>query len=153
MSRIERSITIAADPRVVWATVADLESVHVWNPNVASAECGVVTEGVGATRACVLSTKGRIDEVVSKWQPGRELWFAIGSHGAIRSADMGIVLSAVDGGTEATAVTDYHLVFGPLGPVVDRLTMRRAMARMMDASLSGLKEHVEATETKEGTNS
>jgi hypothetical protein len=105
---------------------------------------------VGATRTCELTPRGRIDEVVSRWEPGKELWFAIGSHGGVRSADMGIVLTPSTSGTTVAAITDYHLAFGPLGPVVDRLTMRRAMTRMMDTSLRGLKEHIETT-TREGT--
>ena len=151
MSRIERSITIEADAATVWATVADLESVATWSPNVAVATCGPVSRGVGATRRCELMPRGNLEQVVSTWSPGEELWFAIGNHGGIRSADMGIVLTPADGGTTVTAISDYHLAFGPLGPVVDRLTMRRSMTRIMDASPAGLKKHVETLDAKEGS--
>jgi hypothetical protein len=145
MSRIERTIDVSAGVDLVWATVSDLPRVTDWNPNVAAAACEGPVGGVGATRTCDLMPRGRIDEVVARWEPGKEIWFAIGSHGGVRSADMGIVLTPGSASTTVTAVTDYHLAFGPLGPVVDRLTMRRAMTRMMDASLQGLKEHIEAT--------
>lgn len=148
MSRVERTIDIAADAATVWRVVSDLDGVTDWNPNVTAASSGHAKGGVGATRVCELQPAGRIDEVVSKWEPEREVWFAIGSHGGIRSADMGVVLTPIDGGTTVTAIADYHLAFGPLGPVVDRLTMRRSMARMMDDSLQGLKEHIEATWSK-----
>ena len=150
MSRVERTIEISADTDLVWSAVSDLSAVTDWNPNVAAATCSGPAGGVGTTRTCELTPGGRIDEVVARWEPGRELWFAIGSHGGVRSADMGIVLTPTATGTTVTAVTDYHLAFGPLGPVVDRLTMRKAMTRMMDASLQGLKEHIETT-TREGT--
>ena len=153
MSRIERTITVDADVDTVWATVADLDEVTRWNPNVTAASCGPGTYGVGATRTCELTPRGHIDEVVTSWVPGAELWFAIGSHGGIRSADMGIVITPAEAGTTVTAITDYHAAFGPLGPVVDRLTMRRSMARMMDAALDGLKEHIETLDTREGSTS
>ena len=90
MSRIERSIEIAARRDAVWSTIADLESVAAWNPNVEKATCG----------------------------------------------------------TTVTAIADYHVAFGPLGAVVDRLTMKRLMGRMLDRSLAGLKDHIETTSAR-----
>ena len=150
MSRIERSIEIAARRGAVWSTIADLESVAAWNPNVKAATCGPVARGTGATRTCELAL-GRVDEVVSDWVDGEQLWFAIGNHGAIRSADMGLVLSPSATGTTVTAIADYHVAFGPLGAVIDRITMKRLMARMLDTSLAGLKRHLETTETEGDT--
>lgn len=144
MTRIERSIDIEADTASVWSVVADLDAVAAWNPNVTSATCGAMSRGVGATRTCELSPGGWIEEVVSDWVDGERLWFAIGNHGGIRSADMGVILRTASTGTTVTAVADYHLAFGPLGPVIDQLKVKRQMVRMLDASLAGLKEHVEA---------
>ena len=158
MSHLERSIEINAEREAVWVIVADLGAVAEWNPGVVAADCGGATSGVGATRTCHLAPAGRLDEVVTEWIEGEQIWFAIGSRGAIRSADMGLVLdetlppaAVADAGplgprpsTQVTAIVDYHLAFGPLGPVIDRLTVRRLMARMLDASLTGLKNHVEA---------
>ncbi len=143
MSRMTRQIEVAADPRTVWSVVGDLESVSVWNPNVKSATCGASAQGLGATRRCELAPRGHIDEVVSEWIDGREVWFALGSHGAIRSADMGTVLTPSANGTIVEAIAEYHLAFGPLGPVIDKLTMKRMMANMLDSGLAGLKQHVE----------
>ena len=158
MSHLERSIEIQAERATVWMTVADLEAVVDWNPNVVAAHCGGTANGIGATRVCHLAPTGHLDEVVSEWIEGEQIWFAIGSHGAIRSADMGLVLDrplsplpdpflGPHGGpptTLVTAIIDYHLAFGPLGPVIDRLTVKRLMARMLDTSLTGLKHHIEA---------
>ena len=144
MAQIERTIEISADRDAVWATVADLENVADWNPNISSATCGEGLAGLGATRTCHLSQGGHIDEVVSEWDDGHRLAFAIGSHGGIRSADMAMALASAGEATRVTAVADYHLAFGPLGPVIDRIVVKRQMARMLDAALVGLKEHVEA---------
>ena len=143
MSRIERSVEISTDRASVWATISNLQSIPTWNPNVKAATCGAVTSGLGATRACELSVGGRIDEVVSAWADAHHLWFAIGSHGAVRSADMGLILTSTGASTTVTAIADYHVAFGPMGAVIDHLAMKRLMTRMLDTSLAGLKRHLE----------
>ncbi len=149
MARIESSIEISADRDAVWAAVADLDNVAVWNPDVASSTCeSEETVGLGATRTCHLSGGGLIEEVVSGWDDGRRLQFAIGSHGGIRSADMGLDRVATGDGTRVTATADYHLAFGPIGPVIDRIAVKRQMARMLERSLAGLKNHIERTTRK-----
>lgn len=150
MTRISRSVEIASDRQAVWAQLADLGAVANWNPNVSSATCGPVSYGTGATRVCELKPTGRIEETASEWIEGEEIWFAIGSHGGIRSADMGTVISSDGEVTTVTAIADYHLAFGPIGPVIDRLATRRLMGQMMDKTLAGLKEHIESTERNTG---
>jgi uncharacterized protein YndB with AHSA1/START domain len=153
MTRIARKIEITTDPPAVWATIADLEHVAGWNPNVESATCTAGAAGLGTARTCRLSGGGHIDEVVSEWEEGTRLWFAIGNHGGIRSADMGFHLTETPHGTRVTAEADYHVAFGPLGPVIDRIAVKRQMARMLDDALAGLKDNMEATKDthKEGT--
>jgi len=148
MAQVERSIEILADRAAIWATIADLDNVPIWNPSIASATCESSPAGLGATRTCHLSRGGLIEEVVSAWDDGRRLQFAIGSHGGIRSADMGLDLVSTRDGTRVTATADYHLAFGPIGPVIDRIAVKRQMARMLEQSLAGLKEHMEETHRK-----
>jgi hypothetical protein len=143
MVHIERDIKISADRALVWEVIADLESVAAWNPNVSGATCDNGPRGLGTARTCHLAQGGHIDEVVSEWDAGYGVQFAIGRHGGIRSADMGMVVSTSGGGTQVTAIADYHLAFGPLGPVIDRISVKRQMAEMLDEALAGLKEHIE----------
>lgn len=146
MSRIERSITIEVVPAVVWSTVSELDKVTRWNPTVSRAICGPITRGVGATRTCEIESGAKLVEVVAEWIEGEAIWFALDPQGGIRSADMGLRLTADPASELRTIVTfiaDYHLSFGPLGPVIDRLTVKRSMARMLDDSLAGLKQHLE----------
>ena len=145
MTRIERSVRIDAPAEDVWAAISDLDAVANWNPNVAEATCGTLSSGVGATRTCELAPRGHIEEVVSGWTEGTEIWFAIGAHGGIRSADMGLVIHRTSEGAVVDAIADYHLALGPVGPVIDKLTTRRLMSRMLERSLDGLKAHVEMT--------
>lgn len=143
MTRIEQSIEIDASPSRIWRVVSDLASVADWNPNVRSATCGRQPVGVGAERTCDLDPGGRVAETVSTWVHEQEMWFAIGPHGAIRSADMGFVIASTDDGATVTAVADYHLALGPVGPVIDALTTKRLMSRMLERSLEGLKAYAE----------
>ena len=144
MARIEQSIEIDAPSREVWAVVSRLDDAQTWNPNIAATVCSSGPFGVGSTRRCVLSPAGSIDEMVSAWEHGRRIEFSIGSHGGIRSADSGFELHPGGGRTRVVAYADYHLAFGPLGPVIDTLTVRRQMKRMLGEALDGLRRHVEA---------
>lgn len=151
MAHIEQTIEIQAGRQHVWNVVSRLRAVSEWNPNIESATCEQLPggPGVGATRTCYMSRGGHIDEVVSEWDEGRRIQFAIGNHGGIRSADMGLVLADTADGTSVTAIADYHIAYGPLGPVIDRLAVKRQMARMLTDALTGLKEHVQNQKTEE----
>ncbi len=151
MSFVSRQIHVAAPRHRVWAAVAALDEVAAWNPNVATATCGPVSSGVGAMRRCELTPSGTIDEVVAVWDEPNELRFTIGRHGAIRRAQMGFELIAEDAGTTVIATSEYQLAFGPLGPVIDQLTVRRQMTTMLDRGLTGLKQHVETEATDDAT--
>ena len=148
MAQIETTIEIAANSGTVWTAITDLDGVANWNPNVAAASCSSDSAGLGATRTCHLVQGGHIDEVVSEWDDGHRLQFAIGNHGGIRSADMGLEITPTATGTRVTATADYHLAFGPLGPVIDRIAVKRQMTRMLHTGLAGLKEHVETNNQK-----
>ena len=145
---VSRGTVIRTSRSRVWEQLADLGAVAEWHPGVESAELGSVAEGVGASRVCELGDDGRLDEVVSVWEPGRQLWFAVEGRGAIRSAEFGFVLTDDADGTKVEAIADYHLALGPLGPVVDHLTIRRHMTRMMTQTLDGLKVHLESLDVR-----
>lgn len=147
MSHVERDIEIHADATEVWAVVADLDFVGDWNPNVVSATTSDGPFGLGTTRSCEFLPSGRIDEVVSAWEPERLVEFNVGRHGGIRHARMAMRLDPAANGTRVTAVSDYELAFGPLGPVMDRLMVQRQLGRMLEHSLDGLKQHVEGART------
>lgn len=65
---------------------------------------------------------------------------------------MGFHLSETPHGTRVTAVADYHVAFGPLGPGIDRMAVKGQISHMLDDALAGLKDNMEATKDtrKEG---
>lgn len=149
MTRLSREILIGAARQAVWALISDIGNVAVWNPNVESSECESGAVRVGTIRVCELKRSGRIEEQVSGWIEGEELWFAISRHGAVRSAEIGLVLrdattpGADRRATTVEAVADYHLAIGPIGPVIDPLTAERLLTETLDETLAGLKSHLE----------
>lgn len=151
MAQVRSTTEIAAPRSTVWAALADLAAAPRWNPNVTGVTCDDDGAGLGSVRVCHLAGGGQIEEVVSAWEEGRHIEFAIGSHGGVRSADMGMEIAETRAGTLVTAWTDYHPAFGPLGPVIDRVVMRRQLTRMMDDALAGLKEHIENHQRQETT--
>lgn len=143
-------LVLAAPRSIVWATLADLEGVNVWNPSIDGAEC--VTdkrEGVGARRRCRMAPSGWMTETVTEWEPGRVIAFAVEEASPLRSAVGRFVLDDADlvhghpGGTRLEASFDYEVRFGPLGPVIDRLIVHRQLATSWQAALGGLRIHVE----------
>ena len=141
MSLLSRAVMLPADRAEVWDLVSDLSSFGKWYPATVEVCVGAVREGVGATRRRDHGAAGCVDESVSVWEPQGQLWFAVEGRGAIRSADIGYVLS--DGPREGTTrlelIADYHLTMGPVGPVVDSETMQEHVISMLETTLRGLR--------------
>ncbi len=177
MTRLSRTVRIEAPRHRVWRVLIDIGRVAAWNPRVSAADCGPGPVGIGTVRRCELLSGGSIEEQVSRLEPEAELWFAMDRHGAVRSAEMGFLIADpdpnIDPGesdidpdpdpgesdairdasttpaTTVTAVADYHLALGPIGPVIDHVTVRRLMTTMLDSSLRGLKQHIESKSKSE----
>ena len=147
MSLLSRASILAAEPAEVWSTIADLQGFGDWYPEPVEVTVGSVAEGVGATRRRDHGAGGCVDESVSVWDPGKELWFAIEGQGAIRSAEIGYLLRDGDeaGTTRLELIADYHLAMGPVGPVVDSEAMRGHIGSMLDTTLNGLRRLFDRT--------
>lgn len=155
MTIICREVLVRTDSTTVWNLVSDIGGVAGWHRNVRSSSCKPGPVGVGAVRVCEFEHARTVEEQVSKWVEGEELWFAISRHGAVRSAEIGLVLGAPTGSdpsvaTMVKAVADYHVAIGPVGPVVGHETVRRLITEMLDSTLTSLKHHFERVVPVEG---
>ena len=145
MARTERRRRVDASQHRIWAVISDLENAAAWNPSIVSAACRPSNaRGIGTRRTCFMEPSGRIDEEVTGWDEGRRIEMVVGRNGAIAGAVMSIEIAEDDEGAVVLATIDYRLAYGPLGPVMDVLMVHRQMGRMLERSLEGLKEHVEA---------
>jgi hypothetical protein len=133
-----QSVEIDAPPRAVWDAIVHMGTIRKapaapFGWGLAYPVAGHIRgEGIGAVRLGVFST-GKAYERVTRWDPGRELWFDVLSDppmmsetnpfGIIRSphlegyfstSDARFTLSALPGGrTRLTLATDHTLRIGP----------------------------------------
>ena len=137
---------IDAPIQQVWTTLADIGSIHVWNPGVKDSE---LTSGfdsaLGATRHCDLGGRNYLDEEVVAFVAGEALTMRITKTNLpFQRADIRFQLSAAGDATRVSVSPEYRLKFGPVGWLLDRLMIRRTYEKGMKALLGGLKQHVEA---------
>ena len=78
MSEFEEIIAIEASPEKVWAVLADIGNIYLWNPGVVHSEqTSSGTVGVGSCRRCVLGYKSYLDEEVVVFEPSRQMTIRI----------------------------------------------------------------------------
>ena len=104
MTTVTSEIHIDASRQKVWETLADLGSVSVWNPVIASSYyTSEATEGVGAGRHCDFPDGGHIKEEVTEWKPGEAFTLQI-REGTVPFGDAYGTFTLKDEG-QGTAVT------------------------------------------------
>ncbi len=145
MSEFTESITISASPEQVWAVLADIGSISVWNPGVEHSEqTNTGDVEVGATRRCELGGKNYLDEEVVVFEPHRRITIRItDTNLPFDSADIRFSLEPHGGETIVTVSPDYQLKFGLVGRILDKLMVRAQYRKGMRGLLQGLKTHVE----------
>lgn len=147
-------VTVDAAPADVWAALADVGNVEAWNPGIDSARVTSETDrGVGATRECVLSPMGTVQERITAWIDERLITVEIYERKrmpAIRRALATIELAAVDRGTSVSCRLDYEVGLGPVGRGLHAAVIRRLFTQSLVGMLAGLKHHVETGEPVAG---
>ncbi len=77
MATVERTCVIPAPPAVVWAVLADVQSISTWAPNVDhSCLLSDQVEGVGTTRR-IQTNRVAVVESVETWEPDSTLSYRI----------------------------------------------------------------------------
>jgi len=145
MGTFAEGITINASKDAVWDALADIGSIHEWNPGVVDSR--LTTSGavnVGARRRCELGGKNYLDEEVVEWAPGTALTMRIvATNLPFKTADIRFILETRDSETYVTVSPQYELKFGLLGALLDAVYVRFQYRRGMVNLLKGLKRHIE----------
>lgn len=145
MSTFTETITIDAPLPVVWETLADIGSIHQWNPGVKDSY--LLTEapsGLGAKRHCDLGGRNYLKESVAAFSEHEQLTMRIDeSNLPFARADIRFDLEDAGGSTVVRVSPDYELRYGPVGKLMDRLAVRRMYRKGMAGLLRGLKRHAE----------
>ncbi len=144
MEPMRTDLMIRAPRRLVWETLADLESVSAWTPAIDAAECiSYQRTGLGARRRCYMHPSGWMIESISEWEPEELIAFTIDNAPPIKTGLGRFVLTDDPTGTRLQASFDYEVRFGPLGPVVGRLIVHRQLSSAWNEGMAGLRRHVE----------
>ncbi|MGI9176158.1 MAG: SRPBCC family protein [Rhodothermales bacterium] len=145
MASFTREIRIGAPVETVWAALADIDTIHRWNPGVSGSHLtSEHTDGLGASRHCDLGSRNYLREAVAAWEPQRRLTMRITETNLpFESADIRFALRADGIGTAVTVSPEYRLKYGAVGRALDRLLIRRRYEAGMQALLEGLKRYVE----------
>ena len=149
MGRFSAQIRIDAPKEKVWAVLADLGSIHKWNPGVShSYSTSEHQQGEGATRHCdIQNPKGYLEERALDWREGEGFKIDIyDSNFPIKRNLIQFSVRADGDGTIVEVSPDYKFKFGLLGSVLDRLILGRQLRKGMAGLLAGLKYHVETGE-------
>jgi uncharacterized protein YndB with AHSA1/START domain len=146
MSTLHHKIQINAPLEKIWAILTDLEQVQNYNPLVQSTR--YISEhktGVGSSRECDFIPKGRARERVTAVEEQKSISMEMyESDWPLEYMRWTNALSAKNGVTTMTAVTEYKLKFGVLGALLDNLMMKSKFKRTVDELLAGLKKYAES---------
>ena len=145
MTEFSENIIIDAPQEQVWATLADIGSIHIWNPGVVYSRQTTPGEvGLGACRRCEFGGRNYLDEEIVAFEPNVRMTIRItDTNLPFEAADIRFVLEGQDGRTEVSVSPEYELKFGWLGRCLDRLFVRARYQKGMRTLLQGLKRHVE----------
>ena len=148
MSTFTVETVVDAPADRVWAALADIGEIHVWNPGLVDSHVeGDQATGVGAARHCDLGGRNYLKESVVEWKPGHALTMRIVETSLpFDSADIRFRLEPADGSTRITCEPEYRLRFGPIGSLLDALYVRRTYRKGMQELLASLKRHVETAD-------
>ncbi len=148
MTTFTERTTIDAPRHAVWAALADIGTIASWNPGLTGSHRTNDIDGLGGSRHCEISTKHSLTEQVVKFNPPTAITFRIiDSTLPFKTADIAFTLtdSQQPAHTEVTVSPTYTLKYGPIGKILDTLTVRRSYQAGMRELLEGLKRHIETT--------
>jgi uncharacterized protein YndB with AHSA1/START domain len=149
---VTRSGTIPATPADVWTTLASLDQISRWAPNVEhSSLLTAEATGVGAARRVQVGRGRALVETVTVWQPGTALTYSIdGLPPLVTSITNRWQLDEAAGGTRATLTTTIDPGTALRGRV-GALVLSQVLARASVTMLRGLAAHHQATGPRTGT--
>ena len=140
MTTIDHQLDSIARPEKIWAVLSKLDAVADYNPAIlASRIKGTADHGLGAMRECDLAAKGKVVERVTVWDEGRSLGLEVAeSDWPIHFMRWVTHIEPRSNGSRLTQRLEYQVKFGPLGWLLDRIVMRRTIARNVEITLRGL---------------
>ncbi len=146
LTQVTSAVRINAPKEKVWEVLADLGTVSVWNPTIASSHyTSGKKEGVGASRHCDFPDGGYVEEQVTQWDSATALKLQV-NEGTVPFDNFGggYTLSDDDDGTVVHFDMEYTVKPGT--PVDREEVERQNRDELIPLILAGLKHFVETGE-------
>ena len=144
MADIDRSRTVAADPKEVWDVLADFGSISSWADNIDhSCILNHGSEPIGTTRRVQIG-RNTLVEQITEFEPTRALAYDVeGLPKRLRRFNNRWSLQpADDGKTIVTLTSTVEIGSGPLRKLAERVVCR-VQVRESDVMLAGLANRLE----------
>jgi|GEM_PF-2281162 len=145
MTTLHHEIRINASKHQVFDTLANLELVAEYNPNIQAAKylSSEPMRGVGSAREC--STKdGPIRERVTGFEEGKEISMELYAHNWPIELMNWTTRVAVDGeGTLVTQSLNYKMKFGLLGALLNKVVMKNKMDKTLNEVFKSMRDYIE----------
>jgi carbon monoxide dehydrogenase subunit G len=141
---IDRSRTVAADPKEVWDVLADFGSISSWADNIDhSCILNHGSEPIGTTRRVQIG-RNTLVEQITEFEPTRVLAYDVeGLPKRLRRFNNRWSLQpADDGETIVTLTSTVEIGSGPLRKLAERVVCR-VQVRESDVMLAGLANRLE----------
>lgn len=152
MPTVRAELPLDIDRDDAWRRLRDLSSPHLYVPGLtAAAFTGAQREGVGASRRVRMGRLLTLDETVTAWRAaeGISLRLHRGARGPLpplRRHFFDYGLAERDGRLWLVNRMRYDVGLGVLGALLDRLLLRRIMARQLQDVTLAQKIHYETGE-------
>jgi len=141
---IDRSRTVAADPKEVWDVLADFGSISSWADNIDhSCILNHGSEPIGTTRRVQIGRNALVEQI-TEFEPTRALAYDVdglpkrlhrfNNRWSLRPAD--------DGTTIVTLTSTVEIGSGPMQKLAERVVCR-VQVRQSDVMLAGLANRLE----------
>ncbi|MGR3218712.1 MAG: SRPBCC family protein [Candidatus Anammoxibacter sp.] len=140
------NVIINAPKESVWEVISNLESVHLFDPEVKNSfYISNNRKGVGTSRQCDLS-KGYVKERVTKWDEGNSMAIEVYENKAMpimKSIIAEYNLENFGIKTIVTMTMRYKLKGGPLGSIFGFFMRGMVKKKIIKRHLEGLKHYTE----------
>ncbi len=147
MAKVTAEVLIDAPAQKVWEVLADFGGIYKWAPGITNSySTSESNGGPEASRHCDIAGFGSVEEYVAEWTEGTGFGYRATPVGPIGESLSR--WSVTPQGNKALAHGDleYTVRFGPIGALMHKLFMRRALQKGMRKALAGLKHRVETGE-------
>lgn len=141
-------IHIDAPKETVWEVISNFGNVANLSPGIQKSYLtSDVTRGVGATRHCDLALYGStVDERIVEWAEGESFRIDIYQSTRlplIKTSGGSFHVADHEGGTLLTGSLHYTVKHGVFGSLMEKLALRKQLAKEWKIYLAGTKKHIE----------